>query len=172
MKFRLIAPVLAAALALTSIVPAPASALDGREQRNLLITLGALAIVGAAIADQNSRRYSPPAQRYYAPPPPPRYYAPPPVTRYYVPPQPVPQPWHRYDDDRRYGAWLPGSCQFQVNTRYGTRTVLGQRCLQQNRVATGGLPRNCAMIVNSPYGSREVYSSSCLADRGYRIAGR
>ena len=161
MKLRLLAPLLAAALALTTATANPASALDRTQRNVLLFSLGALAIAGAIAADNQKRQQPAYVTRSYPPNP---YYG---GTPYY---RPAPPPPPRY-----YGnptAWLPGSCQFQVNTRWGVQSVLGQSCLAQHSIATGRLPGRCAISVSSPWGYRQVFGIRCLTGEGYRISSR
>lgn len=157
MKFRFIAPLLAATLALTTITANPAAALD-RDQRNqLLLGLGALAIIGAAISHDNQQRD--------------HYRRPPPVTRRY----PVPEPWHRddrYRHDRYSGRYLPQSCEFRANTPWGYRSVMGQHCLRDRNIAVNRLPGRCAFDLRTSQGRRTVYTTSCLTGQGYRVEAR
>jgi hypothetical protein len=156
MKSRLIASVLAAALALTAITASPAAALDQGERNRLVLGLGALAIIGALASHSqgssggyvghNDNRWD---DRYDRD--------------------------GRYDRDRRYHSnrnWLPAGCQFAIKTRYGTQNVLGQSCLSQSDIRTSYLPSSCAFEIRTSRGQRTVYGARCLEQKGYRIEAR
>ena len=152
MKSRLIATVLAGALALTAATTVPASALDQGERNRLVLGLGALAVIGAlanqnnkssgGYVDHNDNRWD---DRYDN---------------------------RRHDRGRDNRAWLPSSCQFSVKTRHGTQSVLGKSCLNQSDVRVSRLPSNCEFDIRTNHGQRTVYGSRCLQDRGYRIEAR
>jgi hypothetical protein len=157
---RLIAIILAATVALTTATANPAVALDQGDRQRLLLGLTALAIIGALANRDNDRdddRYHRPDVTRPAPPPPYTGHG------YVRPPQP------RWSPSLRL---LPISCQFQVQTRYGSRAVLGRDCMESNQVQTYRLPQRCAMTIDTSRGSRTVYGSRCLAEAGYRIEAR
>lgn len=155
MKSRIIATVLAGALALTAATTSPASALDQGERNRLALGLGALAIIGA-IASQNGN-----SSGGY-----------------------VDRDDNRWDDrwDDRNGRrhdrgrdnrnWLPAGCQFNVKTRHGTQSVLGKSCLIQSDIRVGRLPDACEFDIRTNRGQRTVYGSRCLQNQGYRIEAR
>jgi hypothetical protein len=156
MKSRLLATVLAAAVALTAATSNPAAALDRGETQRLLLGLTALAIIGA-LADKGRGDDDDDDDHVVTrPAPPPEYHG----------HLPRPRGWH---PSLRL---LPIACQFQVQTRYGSRKVLGRDCMESNRVDTYQLPRQCAMTIDTTRGPRSVFGSRCLNEAGYRIEAR
>jgi hypothetical protein len=127
MTNRLIATVLAASLALTSLAAAPARAADNGEIGRFLLGAGTLFIIGSALANNNSRPQV--TQRYFEPAP-----------RYVQPP--------RWRHDHGYGhgprqvgpnrhkvkprvARLPQQCARKVWGKNGPRTVYPENCLRK-----------------------------------------
>lgn len=154
MKTRLISLAAAAAVALSSVA-APAVASDRIVQRNILLGLGALAIIGAATADQNRRNGN--VERH---------------DNRWDGDRWDDDRWDGRRDDRRWRNSLPIACQFRVNTRDGSRQVLGSNCLEQYRVATHRLPNQCEFTIRTNRGPRDVFGSHCLERSGYRIEAR
>ena len=151
MKSRLIASVMAAAVALTSVTASPVSANDDIKTRNLVLGLSALAILGA-VASQNNNQVDRRDNRWD---------------------DSRNRDWdngRRHDD--RWRNSLPSACEFRVRTRDGSQQVLGANCLQQHRVAVNRLPNQCEMNIRTNHGTREVFGSRCLERKGYRIEAR
>lgn len=152
MTRKLIAPILAVSIALTSIGAAPLQAKSRDDQLGQFIA-GAIAlmIIGKAIeGNKRSQRTRP-----VATPAPPR------VTR------PAPPP-------RRVKV-LPADCFFKVQDRFGDRGVYGERCLKdtlRHRQARK-LPEQCEDNVRIRHGRRSnVYDARCLFQHGYKRENR
>lgn len=165
MKKSLIATVLAATLALTSF-STPAMADRGETQRTI-VGLTALAIIAAAIANQNKKKGSAVVTRDPKPD--------------YRPDDRPYEDW-RWKDDRRHDKWdrdhrdarraLPAACAFDIRTHNGRSVVLGKACLQERFDNARRLPRSCEFPVRTRNGVRDVYGARCLEQNGYRIEAR
>ena len=166
---RLISTALVAALSLTTIAATPASALDRGQQKRLIIGLSALAIIGALASQSHgstsnnygyvdrNRPYDPDYDRYNRNGRDDRYNRDHPV----------------YGPRDRHGSnSLPASCEFRINGRHGTQSVVGQSCLSQYNISTRHLPDACEFNIRTSRGTRAVYGSDCLVGRGYRIEAR
>ena len=151
---RLTATLAAAVLALGTVLPAPAAAMDDKDRRLLTLLLGAAA-VGVIINEANKNKN-----------------------------RPAPQVAHRYDDDSfLYGddrdwrrdrhRWQhrtsPAECVLSLRGSRGPRDVVSARCLTEFGLRRE-LPAECAFEVDAGWGSRKVYGTRCLRQNGYRIA--
>lgn len=152
---RLTATLAAAGLALGTVLPAPAAAMDDKDRRLLTLLLGAAA-VGVIINEANKNKK-----------------------------RPAPQVAHRYDDEGNiyYGddhdwrrdkhRWrhrtIPAECVFVLRGARGPRDVVSARCLSELGPRRE-LPAECAFEVDAGWGSRKVYGTRCLRENGYRIA--
>jgi hypothetical protein len=68
---------------------------------------------------------------------------------------------------------LPAECEFEVQTRHGSRSVVGERCMDSLGVRLDRLPEQCAFDIRTDRGLRAVYGVRCLRDEGFVIeAGR
>ena len=151
---RLTATLAAAVLALGTVLPAPAAAMDDKDRRLLTLLLGAAA-VGVIINEANKNKN-----------------------------RPAPQVAHRYADDiflfadardcrRARHRWkhrtIPGECVLSLRGSRGPRDVVSARCLTEFGLRRE-LPAECAFEVDAGWGSRKVYGTRCLRQNGYRIA--
>lgn len=64
---------------------------------------------------------------------------------------------------------VPGNCQRRLKTQNGTRTFVGQPCLQGAGYSTARLPRACQR--NLDFGNRNVkaWGVGCLQRNGYKL---
>jgi len=137
-----ISGILAASLTLTSIGAAPAYA-DGRNDlRNILTGLAIIAIIGAAI-DQNNGRGNGSAT--------------------------VNRPSYGGNAIPRNQRRLPTRCFRQANTRNGPLNFFGRGCLQNNYRFTRLLPQRCEITVRTRNGNRQGYLARCLRRAGYEF---
>lgn len=137
MTKHFIATVVAAALTITSFSAAPARA-EINDVERLLLGLGALAIIGTAIHENQSRKKS---NRVA-------------VTR-------------RATDFAPRRAALPQFCLRTVNTYNGDRRLFGARCLRNNYAQFNRLPEQCRRVVTGPRGQRVGYGPRCLRRAGF-----
>jgi hypothetical protein len=181
---RLVAPILAATLFITSAGPTPARA-DDDLVKALAVIAGA-AIVGKIILDRNARAAGPQtgaqpgaqivSRRYDAPLPrdrAPRISLRPverPVVRVaarsaeQVPlaPQPLPGQVRR--------KLLPGDCLRSFDTLDGRKSIFGKECLAENYAFSDSLPRDCEVSFRALDRRREGYEAQCLSREGYLLA--
>ncbi|MGY3438771.1 MULTISPECIES: hypothetical protein [unclassified Marinovum] len=151
MSRKLIAAVVAAAMAFTSLSAVPAAANHGHN-RNLdrfVIGAGTLLLLNQ-LANNNGgfergRGYEP--ERRY-----------------------------KKKSKKRGYAPLPGYCLTRVQSRDGPVRMYGQRCLNRNYRHADRLPQSCKVQVRTRDNGRRVtrvgYSPRCLRNRGFRVAGR
>lgn len=74
-----------------------------------------------------------------------------------------------------WGAPLPGVCRLDLNTRWGTSTYYGARCMQDMYPQPQRLPEWCKMDLPWHIGhgrtrEREGYDANCLSQAGFRAA--
>lgn len=156
MTKRLIATVLAGALAFTSLPTAPAQADD--ELGKILAAGTVLFILGKAIqmeSDKGSRKKE--------------------VHRHHAKPAPKKQVQHKRHHQPQHvhrSARLPGYCLTRVHTWDGPRNLVSARCLRNNYAYADSLPRQCFRRLETRDGVRRGYGPRCLQQRGYVIAGR
>ncbi|MDJ0630650.1 MAG: hypothetical protein QNJ44_20510 [Rhodobacter sp.] len=148
MTKRLIATVLAASLALTSVAATPARAADSGEIGRFLLGAGALFIIGSAIAN-NDRRHKYNNRSYDSD----RY-----VTRRHVDPRPRVKPRRKV---------VPSACLRVNRWNNGPRRFFGHRCLSRNMRHVGRLPIACHRKIWTNRGQRSVYHARCLRNHGW-----
>lgn len=143
-----------AALSISLVSPAQANGLDREDVGKLLIGLAAIAVIGAAVEqnDRRENRSTPAHDRNRG-------------------------SWSDLPDrnndwsnlprrnDRRV---IPGDCLRHVETRFGTQRMFGRRCLQRNYHHFSSLPDRCAVRVYTNDGPRRGYDPLCLRQQGYR----
>ncbi|MGB7242433.1 MAG: hypothetical protein WBC93_10145 [Sulfitobacter sp.] len=155
---KFIAAIVSTAMLVTGISAAPARA-DTDDLAKALAAIVGVAIIGSAINNRKHRkedaqraRQAAPVQRRYVDP------------GYRVQPRPLPR--------RVARKLLPGQCLRTFNTRRGTLSVFGERCLQNNYRHVNRLPSNCYRTVRTRNGQRRGYEAQCLRSSGYKLARR
>ena len=141
------------ALSLCLAAPAQAQALDREDAARLVIGLGALAVVGAAI--RNNRDDDDSATEVHD-----RHDR---------------NDWNRRNNGNRWSDLnrrsnnrvLPGECLQRIETRFGTQRLFGQRCLERNYRHVNQLPGRCAVRVYTRRGPQTGYDPLCLREAGY-----
>lgn len=64
---------------------------------------------------------------------------------------------------------LPGYCFKQVQTRYGTTNLFGQRCLERTYRHVARLPQACAVrVISANNRARRGFDPQCLRNHGFR----
>ena len=148
----LIAGLTALSLTFATVAPAQAQGLSREDTGKLLIGLTALAVLGAAIND-NERDKKPATQAHDR------------------------EQWSQQGRGNGHG-WgnlnrqnnrreLPGECLRGIETRFGTQRMFVQRCLERNYHHVASLPARCAVRVYSNDGPRQGYDPLCLREAGY-----
>ena len=140
-----IAGVTALSLTFATAVPAQANGIDRDDAGKVIFGLVALAVLGAAI-ENNNRRDSQPE-----------------VTR-----DPTPQHPINLGNQQR----LPQSCVRRIETRYGEHRMLLRRCLQRSDIRVRDLPNRCEVRLFTDDGPRNGFDPACLRQAGYRIDRR
>ncbi|MEM8536643.1 MAG: hypothetical protein AAGF56_02155 [Pseudomonadota bacterium] len=151
----LTAGITALSLTLASAAPAQAQSFNREDVGKLLIGLAAVAVIGAAIEENRDRRSN--------------------STRVHDTPS-----WNGINS----GSWsslnrqhqqfhhqrraIPASCLRDVQTRFGTQPMFGQRCLERNYAQLSRLPARCAVRVYTNNGPRQGFDPLCLREQGYR----
>lgn len=172
---RLIGTVSAVAIAMTSLIAAPAHA-DDRQAARIAAALLGLAVVGAIINENKKDKrddhvvHRQPTQnkahKTYRQREQKRVYNQHQngrVQQYgHVQPRPLPQ-----RVDRKL---LPQNCFRSFETRQGTTHMFGRRCLERNYRAAHRLPQSCAITVRTYDGRRSGYDARCLRRNGYSLA--
>lgn len=148
MSKRLIATVLATALALTSVATTPARAADNGEIGRFLLGAGTLFIIGSALSRHNKRSYE--TNRYYDSD---RY-----VTRRYE------EPRHKIKPRRKV---VPSACLRVNQWNNGPRRYFGRHCLNKNMRHAHRLPGACQTTIWTHRGQRTVYAARCLRRNGW-----
>ena len=151
MTKQLIATVVAAAMAFTSLPTAPARADD--ELGKILAAGTVLFILGKAIeieSNKSSRKKEAHRRQY----------------------KPSRKKKKKARSRPHRSKRLPGYCLTQVRGRDGSRRLLSGRCLRRNYDYVDSLPRQCQRRIQTRDGVRRGYGPSCLRKRGYQIAGR
>lgn len=83
------------------------------------------------------------------------------------------QPHRGYGRSRRGSVRaLPGNCLHHIDTRRGTYSVFGQRCLARSGVNLRHLPRRCETDIRVNRRLARVYEARCLQHNGWRVARR
>ncbi|WP_296427407.1 hypothetical protein [Yoonia sp.] len=149
----MIAGIAALSLTFATVAPVQAEPFTGEDVGKLLIGFAAIAALNAAL--ENNKRDSAPATQ----------------TRDQS--HRAPQAHGRHDNrwsnlNRGNGRWvLPSTCMRDVQTRFGTVRMFGQRCLEQNYRQVNSLPDRCAVRVYTGNGPRRGFDPLCLRDAGY-----
>lgn len=136
-------PVLAGAMALSTITATPAQA-SSDDLAKVLLGLTALTILGAALADNDPAPAAP-------------------ATRYYAPPRPVPvaPPVVKRP--------LPSQCLQAARIDGRARNVYGKACLSRHYRHVERLPQACRATVRIYGKLREVFRVGCLRSRGWPV---
>lgn len=142
MTKRLIATVLAASLAMTSVAVTPARAADSGEIGRFLLGAGALFIIGSALANRDKRNYD--RDDY--------------VTRRYE------EPRRKYKPRRKV---VPSACLRVNRFDNGPRRYFGRHCLSKRMRYVERLPRACYTTIWTDRGARGVYAARCLRNHGW-----
>lgn len=156
--------ILAGAIAVTGITAAPARAGDD-DIAKWIAGAAALAIIGAAIADNDRSKKKVVTRNYY---------------KQYDHGHRHGNLGHSKKRHKRYPGFtrgdqfkLPSQCRRDVQTRRGYIKGFGRRCLLNNYGHYNSLPHQCAVKTRDYSGKRRViYSGRCLGQYGYRVAGR
>ena len=159
-----IAGITALSLTLAMTSPVQANGLDREDMGKLLFGLAAVAVVGAAINNNNrdnnrdnDRDNDRATQR----------------TQTVQHGRDRNRSWaelHR-PQQRRF-AELPRECLRSVETRFGTQRLFTERCLQRSHVQVNRLPNRCAVRLFTTQGPRNGFDPLCLREQGYRIDRR
>jgi hypothetical protein len=160
MHRKFIATIAAASILITGFAAAPARANQEDVGRALAALLG-VAIVGAAIHENNKKKkkeqarvYKKPKQKVHKPV----------HQKHKVKPRPLPR--------RASKHLLPGRCLHSFETRRGTMRIFGQRCLERHYGFTHRLPQHCERRVRTDRGPRYGFGARCLRKQGYKLARR
>ncbi|MGI3170178.1 hypothetical protein ACRARG_13590 [Pseudooceanicola sp. C21-150M6] len=163
MTRRILATILAAAVAVTSVNVSTAQA-DNRDITRIIVGATALAIIGGAIANANNRDNHREPERYHPRPDPNGYH----WGRTYQ--KPIDRRTERPGYDRRNPSHdrvrgtIPRNCLRNVSTRGGWTTGYGLRCAQES--VRGTLPSDCVRR-NTSAGPRLFYERTCLRRYGF-----
>ncbi|HDR28505.1 hypothetical protein [Rhodovulum sp.] len=141
-----LAPLLAAAVALTPIAAAPARAADDLAK----ILLGAAAVYVIVDKLESNRRAVNRVEKNR-------------VEKNGAAGWQSPRGYNRYRA-------IPASCVRTINTRRGSERVVTERCLRNEGIRR--LPERCEIPVRGNRGNVDAYRLSCLQDAGYRVEGR
>jgi hypothetical protein len=141
MSKKLIAMMLSASLALTSVTVTPARADD--DVGKVLAGIAALLVIGAAVNKNKHRKEN---QN---------------VTRHVQPNTWAPAPKHR-----RHVKKAPQRCLRNQWTHRGNREVYGARCMKRH--ANAQPPNRCLRHAEVNQGPRRFYTKRCLRKNGWR----
>ena len=158
MTRKLIATILAAAIAVTSVNAGTAQAGD-RDAMKIIVGATALAIIGSAlVAEQNRNRTTPSYQG-------PRHQPQPPVQDRWQDRPGHDQKWQRrYEEPRPRRISLNRDCLMTVRGQEGWTEGYALRCAQNTTRAE--LPSDCVRR-NYAQGPRMYYSAQCLRRNGF-----
>ncbi len=150
----LTAGITALSLTLATAMPAQANGVDREDVGKLLIGLAAVAVIGAAIENNNrsNRRVTRVHDRTNHAP-------------HVTPPRA--NDWAGLNRSNRRNI-LPHDCVRRVETRFGNYRMFGHRCLERNYRHVNSLPARCAVRVYSNNGPRRGFDPLCLREQGYR----
>ena len=171
MTKRLIATLLAATLALTTLAIAPARAQSGDEVGRAIAGAITLFVIGSALSNAMDRKPSKSTKK--------KQPAPAPTTNVYQG-----ENFNGWNNGRGYGAakqkpgrkakrarTLPRECFFVLNRGREELGVFGATCLKEFQRRTDRLPAACAMTLPVRHGRKaKVYGAQCLREYGYRSA--
>lgn len=155
----IIAGVTAISLTFASTTPLQAQNIDRNDVGKLIVGLAAIAVIGAAIDQNNDRDRS--AAR--------------------TTPVRDNRQWGDIDRTNRWSnpgrqqerarnnrRRLPRSCLRTVETRFGEQRLFGKRCLERNYQFVRTLPERCAVRLYTANGPRRGFDPFCLREQGYR----
>lgn len=139
------------AVSLAATTPAAAQGLNREDVGKLLIGLAAVAVIGAAIENNNDTARATPVQD---------------------------NNWRGINRDNDWSRLnqnssthrrqiLPSACLRSVETRFGTQRMYGQQCLQRSYRYVNTLPERCEVRVFSNTGPRNGFDPVCLRARGF-----
>lgn len=162
MHRKFIAIILASALAITGLSVRTAEAGKSDDIAKWTAGFATLAIIGAAIFNQNDRKSKPreqhgPVQNYH------RQYS---------------NQGHgqltREKRRTRHSHALPGQCRTAATLQGHKLRGFSARCLLRNNVDVRALPRQCVVRFRERSSNQPVtlFTSSCLHQHGYRVARR
>ncbi len=146
-----IASVLSIAIILTGATAPRAHAMDEDAIAALLFGVTALAVIGAAVADNKKSDPAPVVSK--------------PVTK--------PKPKKSTKPKKKHKAWLPSHCAKRFETPKG-RIIqgYGQRCLFRAQYPAYRLPEQCYFKRKGANGRIAGYRSQCLSKNGYKVVWR
>jgi hypothetical protein len=144
-----IAGVTALSLTFATAMPAQANGIDRDDAGKVIFGLVALAVLGAAIENNN------------------RHHSEPEATRDLTPQRPA-----GWETGNNRNVALPRTCMQQIETRSGNHSMLMSRCLQRNDVRVRDLPNRCEVRLFTDNGPRNGFDPACLRQAGYRIDRR
>ncbi len=143
-----IATILGLAMTVTGFAAAPARAMSEEDIAKLLFGITTLAIIGAAVSDNDHDRVAPAPVR----------------------PRPKPSPIARPSKPYQYN--LPHRC--ARNYRTGNGRIVqdyGLTCLKRAQVKTKHLPQACFQQTRTEQGrTRRGFRTHCLSRNGYRVS--
>ena len=139
MSKSIIASVLAASIAFTSLSATPVRAADSGEIGRFLLGAGTLFIIGSAISNSNRNRDTT-------------------VTRRHT------EPTYRVKPRRKV---VPSACLRHNRFDNGPRKFFGQRCLNNNMRNAHRLPNQCRRTIWTNRGQRNVFAARCLRRNGW-----
>ena len=150
----LIAGLTALSLTFATVTPATAGGLDQEDVGKIIIGIAAIAALNAAI--ENSRDGSDRSVQTQ-------------VHDRHNTWSDLARPRSRHSDPRRV---LPSECLRQVETRFGTQRIFGQRCLARNYRHASRLPDRCEVRLYTTNGPLSGFDPFCLRDEGFRTTRR
>ncbi len=173
MSRKFTATILAASLTLTAFGASHAQAAE-KEVFRFIAGAAAAAIIADALTNDNRGRHQNQVvtrERHYAPQhythnghrdPRPKVNVP---NRGHIIPRPLP--------NRVRAQVLPSQCTLTARTRHGTRTYMGDKCLNKNNIRLRDLPGQCRTDLAGPRGGTwKAWDVQCMTRLGYRSARR
>jgi hypothetical protein len=138
--------IVASAIAVTGLTAQPVQA-GNDDVAKWIAGLAALAIIGAAVADNNRSKSKP----VYSHAPQPTY-------------NHVPKPRHSH-------LLLPAQCRVSENVHGQKIRGFSRHCLRRNNINVQNLPRDCAVKLRDRQGKNKIiYGGRCLQGHGYKLA--
>lgn len=155
---RSLAAALAFSLAITPLSAQPARAQENDQLLGLIVGIGALYVIGRAIAERGDAAAAP---------------APPQVGQF-RPRAPAMQSrsGHAPRADERSRKLVPAECFRRFDTRQGTVRGFPRRCLERTMHNAHRLPGHCLTQVRTERGPRSLYRAGCLRNKGWRMDDR
>lgn len=165
--------VLAAAIAVTSVTAAPAQAGGRDDAAKWIAGVAALAIIGAAIADDRRDKKRAARQRSYTDHDQYKNHG---HAHNHSKKKHYNNGYghkNHYKSQRRHNPYaLPAQCRRQIHTRHGDIRGYGRKCLLDNYSSFNTLPHDCVVQGwNSNGKKRSVYHRRCVRNYGYYTAG-